>query len=135
MKSLQDRKLVFVCVQNGKTKSNDAAMQGVRDFKADDRFASATEIVTVDPTDKKEASFLKDLKVSPDVAEATVVFVAPPGTAIGKFEGATNKDTLIEALGKANTGCGPGGAGRTVAGRRSKPLPETRMCRWNVIRL
>ena len=111
MKSLQDGKLVFVCVQNDKTKSNDAAMQGVRDFKADTRFASATEIVTLDPTDKKEASFLTDLKVSSDIAEATTVFVAPPGQAIGKFEGATNKDALIELLSKANTGCGPGGCG------------------------
>ena len=41
MKQLQDNKLVFVCVQNGKTKSNEAAMQGIRDFKADARFASA----------------------------------------------------------------------------------------------
>jgi len=111
MKSLQDGKLVFVCVQNDKTRSNDAAMQGVRDFKADVRFASAIEIVTLDPTDKKEASFLTDLKVSPDTAEATTVFVAPPGTAIGKFEGATNKDALVEMLSKANTGCGPGGCG------------------------
>jgi ribosomal protein L25 (general stress protein Ctc) len=111
MKSLQDGKLVFVCVQNDKTKSNDAALQGVRDFKADVRFASATEIVTLDPTDKREASFLTDLKVSPDTAEATTVFVAPPGTAIGKFEGATNKDALVEMLSKANTGCGPGGCG------------------------
>jgi hypothetical protein len=111
MKSLQDGKLVFVCVQNDKTKSNDAAMQGVRDFKADTRFASATEIVTLDPTDKKEAGFLTDLKVSSDIAEATTVFVAPPGQAIGKFEGATNKDALIELLSKANTGCGPGGCG------------------------
>ena len=111
MKSLQDGKLVFVCVQNAKTKSNDAAMQGVRDFKTDARFASATEIVTLDPTDKKEASFLTDLKVSPDIAEATTVFVAPPGTALSKFEGATNKDALVEVLSKANTGCGPGGCG------------------------
>jgi len=111
MKWLQDGKLVFVCVQNGKTKSNDAAMQGVRDFKADTRFASATEIVTLDPTDKKEATFLADLKVSPEIAEATTVFVAPPGQAIAKLEGATNKDALIELLSKANTGCGPGGCG------------------------
>lgn len=111
MKQLQDGKLVFVCVQNAKTKSNAAAMQGVRDFKADARFASATEIVTLDPADKKEAGFLTDLKVSPDTAEATTVFVAPPGTALGKFEGATAKDTLVEVLSKANTGCGPGGCG------------------------
>ena len=112
MKSLQDGKLVFVCVQNDKTTSNDAAMQGVRDFKADARFASATEIVTLDPTDKKEAGFLTDLKVSPDTAEAVTLFLAPPGKAIGKFEGATNKDTLVELLSKAGTcGCGPGGCG------------------------
>ena len=112
MKSLQEGKLVFVCVQNAKTKSNDAAMQGVRDFKADAKFASATEIVTLDPADKKEAGFLTDLKVSPDTAEATTVFVAPPGTSLGKFEGATKKDALVEVLSKANTGgCGPGGCG------------------------
>lgn len=111
MKSLQDGKLVFVCIQNAKTKSNDAAMQGIRDFKADVRFASATVIVTLDPGDKKESSFLADLQVAPDTAEATTVFVAPPGTAITKIEGATNKDALVEVLSKANTGCGPGGCG------------------------
>ena len=111
MKSLQDGKLVFVCVQNGKTKSNDAAMAGVRDFKADSRFAHATEIVTLDPSDKKEAGFLTDLKVPADAAEATTVFVVPPGQAIGKIEGATNKDSFIQLLSKANTGCGPGGCG------------------------
>ena len=87
MKSLQEGNLVFVCVQNDKTKSNDAAMRGVRDFKADARFASATEIVTLDPSDKREASFLKDLKVSPDTAEAVTVFVVPPGRAVARFEG------------------------------------------------
>ena len=117
MKSLQDGKLVFVCVQNAKTKSNDAAMQGVRDFKADVRFASATEIVTLDPTDKKEASFLTDLKVSPDTAEAATVFVVPPGKAIGKFEGATNKDALVELLSKASRVAGRVAAARAAAAR------------------
>ncbi len=111
MKPLQDGKLVFVCVQNGKTTASDAALQGVRDFKSDTRFANATEIVTLDPTDTKEASFLKDLKVASDIAVATTVFIVPPGQAIGKFEGATNKDALVELLSKANTGCGPGGCG------------------------
>jgi hypothetical protein len=118
MKSLQDGKLVFVCVQNDKTKSNNAAMQGVLAFQADVRFASATEIVTLDPADKKEARFLTDLKVPPDTAEATTVFVVPPGKAIGKFEGVTNKDALVELLGKANTSCGPGGCGPGGCGPR-----------------
>ncbi len=63
MKSLQDGKLVFLCIQNEKTKSNDAAMKGVNEFKADERFAHATTVMSVDPTDKKEASFLADLQV------------------------------------------------------------------------
>jgi len=111
MKSLQDGKLVFVCAQNAKTTASDAALQGVRDFKSDTRFANATEIVTLDPTDTKEASFLKDLKVAPDIAVATTVFIVPPGQAIAQIEGPTSKDKLVELLSKANTGCGPGGCG------------------------
>jgi hypothetical protein len=117
MKSLQNGKLLFVCVQNEKTKANDAAMQGVRDFQADERFASATEIVTLDPTDKKETRFLSDLKVASDTAEAVTVCLVPPGKAIGKFEGATDKDALVELISKAGSsccgpgGCGPGGCG------------------------
>jgi hypothetical protein len=111
MKPLQDGKLVFVCVQNEKTASNDAALQGVRDFKADVRFASATEIVTLDPSDTKEAEFLTDLQVPSDTKEAVTVFVVPPGQAIAKIEGATDKEALVELLSKANTGCGPGGCG------------------------
>lgn len=111
MKSLQDGKLVFVCVQNSKTTSNDAALQGVRDFKADVRYASATEVVTLDPSDKKEARFLTDLQVPTETKEAVTVFVVPPGQAIAKIGGPTNKDALIDVLSKANTGCGPGGCG------------------------
>lgn len=111
MKQLQDGKLVFVCVQNAKTKSNDAAMQGVNEFKADARFGHATEIVVLDPTDKKEASFLADLQVPTEMSEATTVFLAPPGRAIAKYNGATDKEVLVDALSKANTGCGPGGCG------------------------
>lgn len=118
MKQLQDGKLVFVCVQNDKTKSNDVAMKGVREFKADTRFASATEIVTLDPSDKKEVAFLTDLKVPPETKEAVTVFIAPPGQAIGKFDGPTNKDTFVELLSKASTGCGPGGCGPGGCGPR-----------------
>lgn len=111
MKHLQDGKLVFVCVQNGMTKSNDAAMQGVRDFKADSRFASATEIVMLDPTDSVEASFLADMKIESNTEEAMTVFLAPPGSAVAEYKGATNKEELVATLQKASSGCGPGGCG------------------------
>jgi hypothetical protein len=111
VKSLQDGKLVFVCVQGSATTSNDAALQGVHDFKADARFASATEIVVLDPSDEKESGFLTDLQVLPETKEAVTVLVVPPGQAVGMFTGATDKDTIIGLLSRATTACGPGGCG------------------------
>ncbi len=115
MKCLQDSKLVLLCVQNTETKSNEGAMQGVRDFKADARFSQATEIVTLDPADPAEAGFLADLRIPPDTEEAVTVFLAPPGMPIAMFEGATQKDQLINVLNQAGScgpgGCGPGGCG------------------------
>jgi hypothetical protein len=115
MKALQDRKLVFVCVQNGKTQSNEAALKGVRDFRADARFGEATEIVMLDPADATEAAFLTDLKIDPKTSDAVTAFLAPPGMVVAEFKGTTNKEDLVTALQKASSNpcaggsCGPGG--------------------------
>ena len=111
MIQLQENKLVFVCVQNGNTESNDEALKGVREFKADARFAQATEIVMLDPTDTAEASFLKDLQIDPKTDTAVTVFLAPPGMPVAMYEGATSKDELVATLEKASSACGPGGCG------------------------
>lgn len=110
MKLVQDGKVVLLCIQNDKTGSNAAAMQGVRDFQTDPRFSQATEIVMLDPSDKAEASFLGDLRVPPETKDAVTVFLAPPGSPVGMFKGATNKDQLVETLEKASSGCCPGGS-------------------------
>ena len=107
-KALQERKLVFVCVQNGSTKSNDAALQGVNDFKADARFAKVTEVVKIDPTAAAEQKFLGQLKIDPKATEATTALLAPPGAIMGTFTGATDKKALEAALQKASSGCSPG---------------------------
>ena len=39
------------------------AMTAAQSFKADARYAKATEIVTVDPESQAEASFLQNLKL------------------------------------------------------------------------
>lgn len=112
MKALQERKLVFLCAQNSATKSNDAAMKGVNEFKGDTRFAQFTEIVRVDPSDAAEKKFLTRLQVDPKTNEAATVFLAPPGSVIGKFSGATDMNTLVATLQKASSGgCGPKGCG------------------------
>lgn len=108
LKALQERKLVFVCLQNGKTKANDAAMKGVNEFKADPQFAEGTEIVKVDPTDTKEAKLLAQLKADPKAKTASTAFLAPPGMVVASVEGATSKAGLVAALQKAVASCAPG---------------------------
>jgi hypothetical protein len=110
LKALQDRKMVFVCVQNDSTQHNTEAMQGVQEFTSDAQYAKTTEIVTVDPTDAAEESFLKQLKADPKTNEAVTVFLAPPGTMVGTYQGETKKDLLIAAAKTAAKGCTPGGS-------------------------
>jgi hypothetical protein len=104
LKGLQERKLVFLCVHSGVAKPDEAAMQGVNDFKADERFAEATEIVNISRSDTAEAKFLTQLEINPKVDQPTTVFLAPPGALIGKYTGATEKNKLVAALQAASSG-------------------------------
>jgi hypothetical protein len=106
--SLQQGKLVILCVQNGRTRWNAEAMNGVRAFKADERYAAATDVVMLDPSLPVEEPFLAKLGVNGTIEEATTLFVAPPGSIIGSFKGATDKNQLITTLTSAVKGCGPG---------------------------
>jgi hypothetical protein len=112
MKALQDRKLVLLCVQNQRTQFSQAAWQGAQDFKADARFAQATEVVTVDPVDSRETPFLQTLQVNPRTPTAVTVLLAPPGQPVAAFTGAVTKDQIVAKVmaGPCAGGqCGPGG--------------------------
>jgi len=117
LKCLQERKLVLLCIQNGKTQYNQVAWKGAQDFKADVRFAKVTEIVRVNPEDQAEATLLKDLQVDPRTWQAVTVVLAPPGQPIAKFAGAVTKDQIVAKIASAQSGpcangqCGPGGCG------------------------
>ena len=116
LKGLQQRKLVFVCVQNQATKSNEAAMRGIRDFEADPSYKGATEVVTLDPTKSEDAKLLGQLRVAPDIQEAVTVLLAPPGAVVGTFQGVTSKSQIVAMLNKANMACGSGGCGPASGG-------------------
>ena len=109
LKALQERKLVFLTIQGAHTAHNNAALAGINDFKSDSRFSSATVVVILDPLDKREEKFLRQLQIDPNVREATTILLAPPGQAVGKFMGPTNKEQLTKALEKAVSGCCPDG--------------------------
>ena len=112
LKCLQDRKLVLLCVQNEKTQFTQAAMSAAQNFKADARYAKATEIVALNPEDQAEAAFLQDLKVDPRTSQAVTVVLAPPGQPVASFVGAVTKDQIVakvQAGPCAGGKCGPGG--------------------------
>lgn len=110
LKALQDRKLVLLCLQNDQTANNDAALKGVNDFKADQRFTNATEIVMINPSDKNEHKFLNQLSLNTNPNQAITVLISPPAEIIGTYQGLTSKEQMVADLQKASSGCcGPGG--------------------------
>jgi hypothetical protein len=106
LKALDDRKLVFLCVQHAKSEQRKAAMRGVRKFKQHERFADGTEIVMVNPADKAEAELLADLEVDPQTRQAVTVFFGPGGRRIGEFHGKTDFDELVWTLHTSMSGFG-----------------------------
>ena len=118
LKALQDRKLVLACVVDHVNPQDQVMLpKGVEDFKADAKYGSATKVVLVNARDQGEAAFLKDFQVDPQVQKPVVVFLAPPGAMIGKFDGSTTKQELVAKLVSAQSNpcaggkCGPGGCG------------------------
>ena len=109
LKALQDRKLVFISLQNQKTQNNEAALRGVHAFKADPRFSSAAEIVMIDPANRQEQPFLKQIGFKGDAAQAVTILISPPAEVVGTYQGATTKEQFISAIQKASSGCCPDG--------------------------
>ena len=117
MKAIQSSKLVFVCVAYEVAADGQAAIpQGVKDFQADEKFAKATEIVTLNATDKKEADFLKELQIDTKAKKPVSVLLAP-GALVGTFDSTSTKEHIVAKLAAlqsdpcAGGKCGPNGCG------------------------
>ena len=118
LKALQDQKLVFVCVTDGNPAQPSAAVpEAVQQFKMDERFGPATEVVLLNAHDAGEAAFLQELKVDPRAAKPLTVFLAPPGSVIGQFDARATKDDFVKQVVAAQSNpcaggkCGPNGCG------------------------
>ena len=117
LKALQDRKLVLLCVVDQAGPDGVEIPAAAREFKADQRFGAASEIVLVSAGDEGEAGFLKELKVDSRVPTPFTVLLAPPGSVIGQFDSGASKDQLLAKLAAAQSNpcaggsCGPGGCG------------------------
>jgi hypothetical protein len=108
MRAIQDRHSILLCVQNDKTEFNKEAMEGAKAFKDDPQYAKGTEIIMLNPADKAEQRFLKDLEVDPRTPTAVTLLVMPPGAPVARFKGALTKDEIETAVKAAQSSCGPG---------------------------
>jgi hypothetical protein len=109
MKAIQSRKMAFVCVAFEVSADGKAAVsQGVKDFLAEEQYAKATDVVTLNATDAKEADFLKELQIDTESKKPVFVLLAP-GALIGKFDAQASKDFITAKLVAAQSGCCPGG--------------------------
>lgn len=107
LKSLQNGRVVIACIQLPKSADAATALAAAKECQADARFGDAIDIVSVDPSKKDEASFLTSLGATG--TQSVTVILAPPGRALGRFEGAVTGEKLIEAITSAQEGCCPGG--------------------------
>ena len=102
LKALQDKKIVILCAQPAPSAEIPA---GVRQFQTDKLYAKRTEVVTVAASDRKEAKFLKQLRVRTDQRTPVVAFMAPPGVMLGVFDANVSHDVLAQTLAAAGKCC------------------------------
>ncbi|HNY13617.1 MAG TPA: hypothetical protein PKK26_18680 [Candidatus Wallbacteria bacterium] len=112
MKTVQERKIALVMLQNKQTKFNEESKKAANDSMSDPKIGSLMTTIEADPDKIENQEFLKQCKIEGKVLEATVVVVVPPAAIAGVLKGNITKDnilsTLVSSCGSGG-GCGPGG--------------------------
>ena len=103
MKSLQQGKLVLVCVNQAPPA---AYSQAVQDFQADPQFKDRIAVVSMQASDPNEAPFVTEMQLTAAEANnSTTVFLAPPGVLVGKYDVNATQAHMAAALHKAGQCC------------------------------
>lgn len=103
MKSLQEGKFVFVCLQ---TDEKPATPTVVKSMQLDPEFSNRVVAVPLALSDPQEGRFLQQLQIDPRQVRAPVAaLLAPPGLLIGKYDAASKKEQVLAALHQAGKCC------------------------------
>lgn len=103
MKSLQEGKMVFICLQ---TTDKATAPPVVKAMQLDPEFSGRMTVVSMQVRDPEETRFLQQMQVDPlKVRSPVAALLAPPGLLIGKYDGTATKDQVAAALHKAGKCC------------------------------
>ena len=113
LKTLQDGKVVLICVEPTGSTSAEATAKAIAAFKADERISGFAESVVIDPADAAETGFLAKLRVDPKSVGATTLLVTPPGRIVGTYTNAVTTEAMFADLARSMAGstCGGGGGG------------------------
>jgi hypothetical protein len=113
LKTLQDGKVVVICVEPAGSKTAEATAKAVAAFKADQRISDFAESIVIDPADQAEQGFLGKLRVDPKSDKATTLLVTPPGRIVGTYTNAVTTESMFADLARSMAGstCGGGGGG------------------------
>jgi hypothetical protein len=103
MKSLQEGKIVVVCVHE----SREVGVPGaVTQIKKDPHYANRTTTVSLLAADPAEAKFLSNMKIKAAAVQGvTMVVLAPPGVLVDKFDATATGSQISAALAKAGKCC------------------------------
>lgn len=104
MKSLQENKLVFVCVQTTPTGVIPAA---VKELQSDAHFKDRISVSTMQVRDPNETMFVSQMQLDAKTVKGPMIVVlAPPGMLIGKYDAnAVTKTQLALAISEAGKCC------------------------------
>ncbi|QDU14131.1 hypothetical protein CA11_19350 [Gimesia maris] len=105
MLNLQSRRMVLLCVN---ASDGTGVPNGVQNFKSIPCYKNAVEVITVSQSEPAERDFLNELRV-PASQNSAVVFMAPPGVMVGKYNSSVTSQQLIAELKKAGKSCGVDG--------------------------
>ncbi len=124
MKSLQDKKLVFVCLTHDSADKAETP-SGVSLLSLDPQFASRVELVSMKVDDPAESRFVEQMKVDPSaVAGPYAVLIAPPGVLVGHFGDKSTPQEIAAAIHKAGQCCDDPNCKHNHA-KPSSPAPKS----------
>jgi hypothetical protein len=103
LKTLQDRRIVLVVLQNDKTKFNKESLAAATDFCNDRSFQGRVNLIKADPADPKIKDFLSQCKLKPGLTESTLLLFVDIGKIAGAFPGKTTKEAIIKSFQVAST--------------------------------
>jgi hypothetical protein len=125
MRSLQDQKLVFVCLTH-EADEEAATPAGVQQLQLDPAFKDRVEVVSMLVDDPAEGRFIEQMKIEPKkVAGPYAVLIAPPGVLVGHYTAQATQAEIAAAIHKAGKCCDDPNCKHNQAASSPPPAPRT----------